>query len=688
MGEGDRTSAIGRQILLRRFLFGSLVALALVSATIQWVRVLMMNGFQPIEWLMLPLLPILLLPIVILFWTVAFGFIVQILRRDELGVGNGANDREAPVDLSSFRTAVVIPVYHEDMVQVYAGLKASYESVEETGNLSHFDFFVLSDSTDPNVWVREEVAVEELRREASDPERIFYRNRWENLERKAGNIADFCARWGDGYRYMIVFDADSIMTGQTLLKLVRLMEQHPKVGIIQTPLVTVHRRSLFGRMLQFAIHAYSSTYLHGLNVWQAGEGNYWGHNAIIRVRPFVEHCRLPKLPGKEPLGGSILSHDFVEAALMRRAGWKVFVASDLRGSFEGMPGNLIGYAARDRRWCQGNLQHSRLLGMPGLHWVSRLHLLLGVMAYVSSPLWMLLLLLSTAEGLRSVWVGHQYFASDHSPFPVWEISTGREAVVLFAGVMTLLILPKFVSLAVIFLQHRRRVIGFGGSARLFASVCAEVLFSVLIAPVLAVLHSRFVIGTLMGRNVEWAAQDRGDVETTWREGIRRHAGITMLGIAWGAVLFLESRQLFWWFSPVLAGLIFSIPLSVWTSRVSWGQRARKWGLFLTPAEVRSPRILRRFLENLRRATRQPWADSHDGLSWVLGDPGVRSIHLSFLEMDGHAAGSEPDPLVQHHLEGLRLKWGVKGETSLLPAEKRELLHDAASIRVLAKDPVR
>lgn len=676
-----RTATESREIWLRRTGFAVLVAVTLAAASVQWYRVLLLNGFHALEWVMFPLLTVLLLPIVILFWTVVFGFVVQMRSKDELAIGNGRDRSLSGLELDSFRTAVVIPVYNEETARVYAGLKATYESVEQTGKLAHFDFYLLSDTTDPDAWVREEVAVAGLRRELGDPGRLFYRNRRENVDRKAGNIADFCARWGKRYRYMIVLDADSIMTGQTLVQLVHLMERHPGAGIIQTPLLTVQRQSLFGRVLQFAIHVYSPTYLRGLNYWQAGEGNYWGHNAIIRVEPFVEHCRLPRLPGKAPLGGAILSHDFVEAALMRKAGWQVYLAGDLRGSFEGMPGNLIGYAARDRRWCQGNLQHLRLLGSPGLHWISRLNLLLGVMAYVSSPLWMLLLLLNTAEGLRSVWVGHQYFAPARSAFPIWEVSTQREAVALFAAVMSFLILPKLLSLAAIFLRHRWRVSGYGGALRLGASVLAEILFSVLIAPVLAMLHSRFVIGTLMGRNVEWAAQVRGDEETLWREAVRRHLGITLLGTLWGALLFWESRELFWWFLPVLAGLVFSIPLSVWSSRVRWGRFARRWGLFLTPEEVRAPRILRRYRKHLRRAGKRVWAKSNDGLGWVLRNAEIRSIHLSFLERSSHPH----DPLIRNRLEGLRLRWGLQGEGALLPQEKRDLLLDAGSIRVLAQD---
>jgi membrane glycosyltransferase len=433
--------------------------------------------------------------------------------------------------------------------------------------------------------------------------------------------------------------------------------------------------------LQFSTRAYGPMFLNGLNYWLGGEANYWGHNAILRVRPFVEHCRLPKLPGKEPLGGSILSHDFVEAALMRRAGWKVYLASDLGGSYEEIPPNLIGHAARDRRWCQGNLQHTRLLTMPGLNWISRVHLAMGVMSYAASPLWMLMLLLGTVDGLRVAFLGHTYFEPDRSPFPVWQVSLADQAVLLFASVLSLLLLPKVFSLVGWLLPDGQGASGFGGRGKLVVSVLAEIVFSVLVAPVLAMLHSRFVIGTLLGRNVPWAPQDRGDVETSWRAGIRWHLGITILGLAWMLLLWWKDRALFWWLSPVLLGWVLSIPLSVWTSKTGVGQWARARGLFLTPEEVRPPRILLRFHEALDIAVTREWANEKDGLSRVLTEPTARSIHLSLLP----ASNGTEDPLLQNRLEGLRLKVRLHGEASLPAKEKRELLWDAESIEELSRD---
>ncbi len=673
-------SASQHQIFFRRFVLGVLTAATTAATGYGALRVLLINGLHPLEWPILPLFIILMIPLSLSFWTAMFGFLVQLKGGDELSLTRGEAEM-ASVDLHTFRTAIVVPAYNEDATRLFAGFKATFESVERTGQLFHFDFFLLSDTTDPDCWVREELAFHELCHAVGDPQRLFYRNRRDNTERKAGNIADFCATWGGDYRYMVVFDADSLMTGGSLVNLVRLMEKHPGIGILQTPPVAVNRQSLFGRLMQFATRVYGPMFITGLNFWQAGEGNYWGHNAIIRIRPFAEHCQLPKLPGKEPLGGSILSHDFVEAALILRAGWKVYLVSELGGSYEEVPTSLVGYAARDRRWCQGNLQHARLLTLPGLNWISRIHFAMGVMSYAAAPLWMLMLFLSTAEGLRAVYVGHDYFRPNQSPFPVWQISIAGRALLLLTSVLFLLLLPKLLSLLTWLFKDHTVTRGFGGRWQLTMSVIAETMFSVLVAPVLAMLHSRFIVGTLLGRKVEWAAQDRGDIETPWLAAFRWQLGMTVFGAVWSVLLWSEDRALFWWLSPVLAGWVLSIPVSAWTSRVRPGVWTREHGLFLIPEEVQSPRILVDFRQALKAAAARPWAVETDGLKWVLNDPLVRSVHLSMLPEDN----ATNDPLTLNRLEGLRLRFHSPAGKELLPGEKRELLLDAVSIQTLSRD---
>ncbi len=665
----------GFWLAVRRSGFTVLVAATALLISWQAFQILRTNGIDTLKLASFVLFVILLLPITLSFWTAILGFIVQWRGGDTLDLTSTLDLARAPGQVLP-RTAIVVPVYNEEPGRVFAGLRATYESLEQTGLGGHFDFFVLSDTTDPDTWISEELAFAELRGQVSDPHRFMYRNRRENTERKTGNIADFCATWGDQYRYMIVFDADSIMTGSSLVNLVRLMELHPRVGIVQAPPLPINRRTLFGRVHQFAMQAYSLIFISGLNFWQGGAANYWGHNAIIRIQPFVEHCRLPKLPGKEPLGGSILSHDFVEAAFMRRAGWKVYLASELRGSYEEMPSSLIGYAARDRRWCQGNLQHARLLFTPGFHFISRIHILMGLMAYVASPLWLLLLVVTSLESIKEKLAKHQYFAHSKSLFPVWHISVQQQALVLFGVMMGILLLPKLLGVLVHW-RKRDRLRAFGGGLKMASSAIVETLVSTLLAPNLALLQAKFVIGILMGRKVEWKTQDRGETSTSFKEAFQRHWPSTLIGLAWTATLALTVPSLIWWFSPVIAGFVLAIPLSAFSSRVSWGQWTKNRGLFLTPEELAPPDLLQRFQRELSRQEMLPWSSSADGLGRVLHDSTTWEVHIAFLS----STPAEEDLLHRNHLEGLELKLQQQGLEALTAKEKRDLLLDPDSLRV-------
>jgi membrane glycosyltransferase len=663
-------------VFARRTCFALLVMATTALISERMFGMLQINGLTPLKLAIFVLFVILLVPIALSFWTSIIGFTVQCLGGDSLDLSRTLpeDDKETrPLP----RTAIVMPIYNEDPVRVFAGLKATYESLQKEGWLDTFDFFVLSDTTDPDIWVREELAFAELKREVSQPERLFYRNRRENIDRKCGNIGDFCATWGERYEYLIVFDADSVMSARSLVNLVRIMEKNPKVGIVQAPPLPVNRRTLFGRLHQFAMHAYSQIFITGLNFWQGGAANYWGHNAIIRIRPFWEHCRLPKLSGQQPLGGSILSHDFVEAAFMRRAGWKVYLASELRGSYEELPSSLINYAARDRRWCQGNLQHARLLFTPGLHIVNRIHLLMGIMSYVASPLWLLLLALTTTEGLIENLGKHTYFLTDRVLFPDWQISTKHQAFSLFVLMLSLLLIPKFLSVAFHIVKSHRAA-DFGGRAKLALSVVMEMIGSTLLAPNLALLQSRFVVGTLMGKSVKWDSQDRSEAGTGFREAFRRHWWATALGIVWGALLWMTVPKLFWWFAPVIGGFLLAIPFSVWSSRTQFGEWARRHNLFLIRAELSPPTVLRELHLELDRVSNRQWANGLDGLDRVLEDPEARQLHLGLLP----PAPPEKDPIHEHHVRGLELKLLYAGPRALTTSEKRELLLSADSIRRL------
>ena len=480
-----------------------------------------------------------------------------------------------------------MPIYNENPAQVLAGLEATFRSLRGASDLTLFDFFLLSDTTDPVVGVAEESGWATLCRRLDASGKIFYRRREANMSRKAGNIADFCRRWGGRYDLMVVLDADSIMSGETILNLVRAMQAIPDAGIIQTVPIPVGQQTMFGRFVQFASRLYSPMLSTGLCFWQQGEANYWGHNAIIRVVPFMKYCGLPVLPGHPPLGGEILSHDFVEAALMRRGNWHVYLLPDLEGSYEGVPGNMLDFAKRDRRWAQGNLQHLKLLGARGLHPLNRLHFLLGALAYVSSLIWLMLLALSTADALGHALWPHDFFGPGYQLFPDWPIAKTDEIVSLLVVTVTLLLLPKVAGVLLCLLDRQRRAT-FGGTGRILMSMFIEIVFSMLIAPVMMLFHAYFVATILGGRTVTWNPQVRDDRSIGIHETTRYLLLPTLIGVAWGVLTFCVAPQFFWWLTPVLLGLGLAIPLVLWSSCVSVGRLLGRLGLFFTPEELVPP----------------------------------------------------------------------------------------------------
>ncbi len=631
-----------------------------------------------------------LLLFAILFSLVAFGAVQAIIGWFcRMGGGDpnrilnslSPEDEARPVDAP---TAIGMPVFNEDTSRIMEGLRVIYRSLEATGQLDAFDFFILSDTTNPNRWIEEESAWVALTRQLGARGRMFYRKRRVNLNKKAGNLADFCRRWGKRYRYMVVRDADSIMSGDAIVKLVRLMERNPGAGIIQTVPRLVNGETIFARLQQFASRLYGPIFASGLNYWQQSEANYWGHNAIIRVAPFIEHCSLPELPGVEPFGGRILSHDYVEAALMRRAGWSVWLAVDLEGSYEECPGNLIDFAKRDRRWLQGNLQHAWLVTARGLHAANRLHLALGILAYLASPLWLAFLVVSSVIAWR-------YAATGLSPLPVDSLANylhlgfHAQALLLLFGTLGLLFLPKV--LAIIDLARRPgAAAGFGGWTRVISGAISETAIFTLIAPVLMLFHSKFILLTLAGRGVAWVAQRRGtDGDPEWREAILTHAGHTITGLGWGAFALWVSPAFAGWLAPILLGLVTSIPVSLMTGQIAGGNFVRRLKFFLTPEETSPPPELTRLARNLeacrRHAPPLPELAADYGLMQAVLDPYVNAVHLALLRERDHS----PAQASEERFAPLRERLLREGPSSLGSRDKLALLLDADSMAALHRD---
>jgi membrane glycosyltransferase len=670
-----------RSLCRRRALLALLILIPSAAAASYVGSVLPHQGGTPLEACIVLVYSILFAWISVGFWTASMGFLTLLRRYDRFAITRAPSSRDLtlPDDTPRARTAILFPVCNEETCRVMAGIKATYRSLEQTGRARDFDFFILSDSRSADKWVEEETAWADLVGELDARDRLFYRRRKVNLKRKSGNVADFCRRYGAEYEYMAVFDADSIMKGSTLVRMVDIMQHRPDVGILQTAPACFGRNTLFGRVQQFANRVYGPMFAAGLHFWQFDDAQYWGHNAVIRTAPFMRHCGLPRLSGKPPLGGDILSHDFVEAALMRRAGYGVWLAYDLDGSWEECPPNLLAELKRDRRWCQGNLQHLRLLFTEGLFPAHRVLFLNGAMSYASALLWFTFLALSTAEALVMALTEPSYFAQTKSLFPVWPVWEPMWAMVLLATTAVLLFLPKILSyLLVVFKTRQSRL--FGGPLHLLLGIILEVLVSALLAPIRMLAHSKFVFITMLGRQIGWGSQQRDDSATRWGDALRFHGGATLFGLLWGGATWLYATDFFWWVSPIIIPLVLSIPLSVLTSRRSLGQWLHRHNLLLIPEETAPDMEIREvtdFTHQMEQAPAPFGMNREQGFARAVVDPGVNALHCSLVGEKRTLA-----PAITEKRNSLLQKAALHGPAELTPKERLILLGDPARLRRL------
>lgn len=579
-----RGVAFLRRMLLALFVFGQT---AIASYYLLWI--LPYHGSTVVEKGLLVLFALLYAWIAVGFWTAIFGLTLRLRGGDRFSLLQ-RHSPEALDQTTLAKTAVVMPIYHEPVQRTLRGLRAIYRDIERTGHLEHFEFYILSDSRDPNVWLEEQTAWQNMCDELGAEGRLFYRRRTVNLNYKSGNVADFLRRWGRRCTYMIVLDADSLLSGRTIVRMVQLMQREPGTGILQTNPTLINGRSLFARLQQFANRVYSPLFATGLAAVQMGDAAFWGHNAIIRNDAFMRHCGLRKLPGFGLFKGPILSHDFVEAAYMGRAGYEVWLEPGLGESYEESPPTLADELTRDERWSKGNLQHIwiMLFGRR-IRFAHRMAFLNGVMAYLASPLWLAFLILTTVEAAQIALTPIDYFPEDHqSLFPLWPEWRPRWAIALALSTAALLFLPKFLAIGDAVLSRKAK--SFGGTGRLLMSVMVEIAISVLLAPVRMLAHSRYVLGGLMNFSLSWAGQNRTE-ETTWKQALITQSPGMIIGLVWAGFAWSLDPYFFYWSLPVAIPLILSAPTSVLLSRVRAGRAARKRGLLLIPEEVHSSRLL-------------------------------------------------------------------------------------------------
>lgn len=644
-----------RQIRNRRIKVFGLTGLSTLLATLKWMTVIPSDASLLTAFLMIVLFMLTFGWIALFFWSSIFGF-TELLRGRKIPGIIWPDPNRQPES----RTAILMPVYNESPQSVFANLLAMAKSLEKTGQQRFYDIFVLSDTTNPKVWIEEEETWMKTRQMMPADMNMYYRRRPINVARKSGNIEDFCQKWGAFYDFMIVLDADSLLTGQTMLTMTLLMETNKQTGIIQAPPMCINRNSLFARIQQFAGKVYGPIVSAGLAYWQVGDSNYWGHNAIIRVKAFMDCCKLPVLSGRAPFGGHILSHDFVEAALIRRGGWQAWLLPELKGSYEECPPSMIDFAIRDRRWCQGNMQHIKILFSKGLHPVSRIHFIIGIMSYLSSPLWLGFLLVGLSAALGRNIFPPEYFPTTYTLFPTWPIFDQIGVISLFVFSIFMLIFPKFLGLIIYLRQNKASEIG--GVFGAIKSVLSEILFSALSAPIMMMFQSKFVFDIFAGNDAGWKTQNRDETGTSLAEAWQRHRWHMILGIVTSLIVWKYAHGLFWWMLPITIGLILALPISMFSSREEYGIAARKHHYFIIPEEIKIPEILQEALKFRKMFAAEERQDS--GIERVVKNSFLNALHILMLPVNGPAPdfGAKVFETAQIKLENY-LQHNIKMELS-------------------------
>ncbi len=644
---------------MRRATFFSFVGLGTIVGTWLMYVYLSERGMRWSEWGLLAVFTPLYYQLNVGFWTALFGlWLMNRPGHDALDLWRTLKPEDHEEEITA-STAIIMPVFNEDVTRVFEGLRSIYLSLEQTGHSKNFDFFILSDSNQTSQWIEEEAAWLELCRQLNAFGRIFYRKRRKPINRKSGNVSDFCRRWGKRYRYMLVLDADSLMSGGLITSMTRIMEKNTGIGILQTFPKQIGAETLLGRVMQFAQALYGPPFMAGLDYWQCGEANFWGHNAIIRLEPFIKFCALPALPGKEPFGGHILSHDFVEAALMRKAGWAVRLLPTNRGSYEEGPPTLVDMLKRDRRWCQGNMQHFWLVFAKGWHPMSRVNFVHGILSYASSLLWFFFLLFTT------------FLAA--TPVPQLDPQAIQAQQILLGLTATLIFLPKTATLldevftGRLFKPLKMRLLTF------MSSMADTVVFT-LMAPVLMIFHSQFVVYTVLGKGVRWVTQRRKAEGVDWAEVFFTFWVVSLIGIVWAILGWFVSHAFLLWISPILIALFLAIPMAI---VVSGRRSGHRFGFFLTTEETEPPSVLATMNDNLAeikgRIHLPPELEKHHGLMQVCLDPYVNGLHVSLLRR------RKSIDVSRSYLNEIAQRMIQLGPQSLNAQEIKAMIHDTETV---------
>jgi membrane glycosyltransferase len=561
-----------RELTRRRLIVLALNILTYLALLAAAARILSAGGWTIVDVVLFACFAIGTPWTVLGFWNSLIGLWLVHARKDAMAAVApyaAAAHEAAPIKL---RVAVFMTVRNEDPARAIVRLKTVKDSIDMTGEGGAFSYFVLSDTSDSVLAAAEEKAIADWRARDRDRERIIYRRRSENRGYKAGNVRDFCERWGHDYELMVPLDADSLMSGETIVRLVRMMQAHPRIGILQSLVVGMPSDSAFARIFQFGMRHGMRCYTMG-QAWWVGEcGPFWGHNAVVRIKPFLEACRLPILPGRPPLGGHVLSHDQVEAALMRRAGYEVRVLPEERGSWEENPPTMLEFARRDVRWCQGNMQYLKLLSLPELLPVSRFQLVWAILMFLGIPAWTLMIALLPF----AAWQGRSV-----PDFPV------QLAIGLYILFLVMYLMPKIAGLLDVVLT-KGGVARYGGWPRFLAGAALEFVFSFLQGAVSTIRTSIFMAGLLFGKSIVWSGQARDARRVPWRMAAGQLWPQTLFGIAVCGSLAVIAPAVLWWSLPLTAGYLLAIPFAVLTADPALGRLLRRLKLCAIPEDFDPP----------------------------------------------------------------------------------------------------
>ena len=569
-----RAEIAARQLFWRRSAIAALVVSSVGLLAIWMGYLLFADGFSVSGLVMLAAFAMTLPYVTLTFWSSVIGFLILRFSSDPVKVVLPAAARARHDAVSRSRTAVVMPTRNEDPAEVIRRLGAMASWLESEAPDEHYEFFILSDTQDAAIARQEEEAFAAWRTGAARPERLHYRRRTSNEGFKAGNVREFMERHGDRFEFMLVLDSDSVMSAHAIRRLVSIMDADSKIGILQPLIVGLPSTSPFARIFQYGMRHGMRVFATGSAWWQGDEGPYWGHNALIRIAPFREHCHLPRIPEHRFLGGQILSHDQVEAVLMRRAGYECRVLPLEEGSYEDNPPTLPDFLARDLRWCQGNMQYVNLLGLEGARLIGRQQLLFAILMYLGAPCWMLFL----SVGLGHALTGTPLFAGSV------DLAFGLG---LFALMMTMTFAPKLLGILEVLLDRTKRQ-AFGGAGTVLKGLGVDFLFGVVAGPILALTHAIFVVGLFFGRTVQWTAQQRRGRMVGVGEALQNLWPHTLVGAGATLALAIIAPNILPWALPVLIGMMLAVPFACFTTSPGFGRWLDRNRICATPEEIAPP----------------------------------------------------------------------------------------------------